>query len=90
MIGLSPEAFWDMNPREFFNAWIGSMNNQAKQLETIRNIVFSSSRYNAANTAFSSEAAKKISNMRFPWEEARKVKPLNYDKMRGLFNRISK
>ena len=79
-----------MAPREFYNAWIGASGHNVAQIEAIRNIVYGAHRFNAANTAFSGDAARKIARMRFPWEKPQKLKALNYDDMKGFFKQISK
>lgn len=90
MIGLSSSEFWEMTPREFFNAWIGYSETRNKNLEAIRDIVYGASKYNAANTAFSKDQSKAISRQKFPWEKGHKKEPMSGKQIAQLLNLISK
>lgn len=52
--------YWELRQR---------LKGKSDRVEYIRDIVFSAARYNAANTAMSSDASKAISQHKFPWEQ---------------------
>lgn len=81
-----------MLPVEFWLMCEGYNEYKEGQYEFIRDVAFGAARYNAANTAMSNEAQKKIARQKFPWEKPTNPRDevLSYDKMKGLFNMISK
>lgn len=79
-----------MLPADFWLMCEGYRDYRNREHEFLRNVVFGAARYNAANTAFSKEAAKKISRQKFPWEKATKDDIISYDKVKSMFNMISK
>jgi len=93
-IGLDRETFWNMTPREFFNAWIGWQESQSERLEAefeaMRSIIYGAARYNAANTAFSGEASKAISRQKFPWEKQQPEQNDGEDILMPILSAISK
>ena len=79
-----------MTPREFFNAWLGKQDADRKKYESYRDLHWLVGQQNATWTAFSSKQSKAIAKQKPPWEKIRKIEPLDYDKMKGFFNMISK
>lgn len=80
-----------MLPADFWLMCEGYSKYHTKEIEAIRDIVFSAHRFSASATAMSKEASRKIGRHRFPWEKSGngKPQPLNYDNMKGFFNMIS-
>lgn len=92
-IRISPEVFWEMTPREFFNAWRGFNDTLAikrAELEAHRSMAYGAARWNAAATAMSSEAAKKISQHRFDWERPVKKKHMTYTDIASSLKSLNK
>lgn len=92
VLGLDRETFWEMTPREFFNAWEGYLRHQEEQLDGYFYLI----QQHATWTAFSKEQSRAIQKAKPPWhasangKRSDELKPLNYDKMKGVFNTISK
>ena len=92
-IGLSPDTFWDMNPREFFCAWTGyneTLKFSHTALEAHRSFAYGAARVNAAATAMSSKAAQQITNYRFAWESPVQKKPMTYADIRKSLQSLNK
>lgn len=91
MIGISPDSFWVMTPREFFNAWKGWQTHQSEfneaQFKAQRALIFGAARWLGTNIAMSKEQSNHIANTRFDWETSKTAEISVHDKI-GLFIRI--
>ena len=91
-VGISIRDIDLMSLRELSNAIKGFYDLENQRAETLRDITYGASRYNAANTAMSKKAAKQISRQKFPWEGGGKPTRddiISYDDVKGIFNAIS-
>ena len=84
-LGLTPDTFWSMTPREFFNAWSGynqglrnDVEIKKQEIMATRNLLYGSARWHAAATARSNTQAQAIARHRFDWESATPGKPMTY------------
>lgn len=91
MIGLDRVSFFDMTPREFFNAWLGYMERDKANLEYIRDAIWVSTQQSAVWSAQSYKQARAIARQKAPWvTEKKKTTTLMYEDVIGLLNSISK
>jgi len=91
---MSRLDFWDMSVREFSAAWHGHSKKHSESLEFIREWIYDSARWSAYYLAPTEETAKAVKNTKFPHEggptAGEAPKPLLYDDMIPILNRISK
>jgi len=80
-----------MTPREFFNAWQGWRESETDRLEvqmnTMRDLLFSSARWHASSVAMSEEQAKAIARYRFEWEKQESSAETVADQFKALCNK---
>lgn len=92
-IGHSPADFYDMNLRESYNCIIGHNELEQQRAETLRDLIFSAARFNAAATANSPKQAKAINRHKFDWEKpsgAKRKKKMSGDEIGQFLNSIAK
>lgn len=88
-VGLNPELLFRLTLRQLMHYMTGANKAEAEKLEAMRNIIFSSAKFNAIATAQSKKQADALKRHKFEWErKAKSKKPPTYGQLLPMLKAV--